>query len=211
MKFFRTPKVGIADIVVLVFLGWAVWFVVPPVPGWVWDRARGWATGGEGVPSFQPWAHGFGNGATLPGAGTPGWVSLVVQDAEVVRVVDGDTLDVDPPDAGVQRVRLIGVDTPERGRCWADRATVALADLAPVGTRVTLAQDRSQAARDRYGRLLAYVYTAGVDGPDSVNRALLAGGHGRVLVVGRAPRFLREFRAAERGARAAGLGVWGAC
>ncbi len=198
---------------VLAVVGWAVWFVAPSVPGWVWDRAAGWATGGGDVPSFESWARGFGNGAVLPGAGAapPAWVGMVVRDAVVVRVVDGDTLDVDPPEAGVQRVRLIGVDTPERGRCWAARATGALADLAPVGTRVSLAQDRSQAARDRYGRLLAYVYTAGVDGPDSVNRALLAGGHGRVLVVGRAPRFLREFRAAERGARAAGLGVWGAC
>ena len=211
MKFFRAPRVGVGDLVVVGFLVWAVWFVAPGVAGWARDRVVGWATGGTGVPSFQPWAHGFGNGAVLPSGQVPPWVSTLVQDARVERIVDGDTLDVLTPAAVVKRVRLLGVDTPERGECWAREATAELERLAPVGTRVTLAGERGQGDVDRYGRLLAYVYSAGVDGPDSVNRGLVVAGAARAYRYRRAVRFDASFRVAEREARAAGVGRWGSC
>ena len=75
----------------------------------------------------------------------------------VIKVVDGDTIDV----AGGVRVRVIGIDTPERGVCGAKEATESLRSL--IGDqRVTLvpgARDDS----DRYGRLLRYIDMNGVD------------------------------------------------
>jgi hypothetical protein len=88
----------------------------------------------------------------------------------VVGVVDGVTIDVRV--AGrMERVRVLGIDTPERGACYADRATAETARLA-LDRRVVLRGDRTQATRDRYGRLLAYVCAALGRRP----RTLTAGG-----------------------------------
>ena len=78
----------------------------------------------------------------------------------VTRVVDGDTVHVGFSNGRDERVRLIGIDTPEAGQCDAARAT-ALARRLASGRRATLVGDPTQATRDRYGRLLAYVVIAG--------------------------------------------------
>ena len=75
----------------------------------------------------------------------------------VVNVVDGDTIDV----AGVGRIRLIGLDTPERGACGFESATQALSVLV-LGREVQLVPGADDDA-DRYGRLLRYVDVAGED------------------------------------------------
>lgn len=75
----------------------------------------------------------------------------------IVHVTDGDTLDL----ANGETVRLIGMDTPERGECGYDRATEHLADLV-FGKRVTLVKARGE-ERDRYGRLLRYVDIGRID------------------------------------------------
>src|SRR3954452_8889733 len=79
--------------------------------------------------------------------------------ARVQRVVDGDTVVL----AGGERVRYIGVDTPESVKpgtpvqCYAKAAGAANERLV-AGRRVRLRFDAER--RDRYGRLLAYVYRA---------------------------------------------------
>lgn len=129
--------------------------------------------------------------------------------ARVTRIVDGDTIKV------VTRgfddtVRFIGIDTPERGRCYAREATARLAGRIPVGASVRLETDPTQKTRDRYGRLLAYVYRGERSDAASVNRALVALGAARVYVYNDIPfRFAAAFRAAERSARAANAGLWG--
>jgi endonuclease YncB( thermonuclease family) len=75
----------------------------------------------------------------------------------VERVVDGDTIDV----AGVGRIRVIGIDTPERGECGFENASAALSALV-LGERVTLVPGAVDDA-DRYGRLLRYVDLGAVD------------------------------------------------
>lgn len=93
-----------------------------------------------------------------------------MQRAVVTHIVDGDTLDV-LVDGREERVRLYGVDTTERGeRCFRD-ATDRLEQLA--GTEVLLSPDARD--RDRYGRLLRYVYR-----PDglSIDAQLIAEGLG---------------------------------
>lgn len=99
---------------------------------------------------------------------------------EILRVVDGDTLDV-RIDCGfhistTQRLRLLGVDTPERSDPgWAE-ATAFTAAYCPVGRKVIIETEKS----DSFGRYLAKVTP--VDEQDgvasgSVNDALLSSGH----------------------------------
>lgn len=86
--------------------------------------------------------------------------------SRVVGIVDGDTLDV----SSGERVRLIGIDTPEIGQCGYAEATATLRDL--VGGRAVTLVPGARDDRDRYGRLLRYVE---VDGTD-VNLLMLLSG-----------------------------------
>jgi micrococcal nuclease len=129
----------------------------------------------------------------------------------VVRVTDGDTIRVALP-GRVERVRYIGVDTPESVKpdtpvqCYARRAAAANARLMG-GERVRLVLDVEP--RDRFGRLLAYVYRVR-DGL-FVNDALVRGGFARTLTIPPNVRFAERFAALARRARRAGRGLWSAC
>lgn len=121
----------------------------------------------------------------------------------VVRVVDGDTLLLD----GNERVRLIGVDTPEtvdRRRpveYYGKEASAFLRRMAE-GKRVRLAYDQQR--KDGYGRTLAYVHLA--DGT-LLNGEIIRQGYGHAYT--RYPfRYADEFRAYEREAREQRRGLW---
>ncbi|MFX4286884.1 thermonuclease family protein [Janibacter sp. G349] len=92
--------------------------------------------------------------------------------AEVVKIVDGDTLDV-RYSGSVHRVRLLNIDTPEVGRqgadseCLAEEATDYLRERLPVGSEVKLSRDED--SRDRYDRELRGVH----DGRGFVNADLV--------------------------------------
>ena len=128
----------------------------------------------------------------------------------VVRVVDGDTLDVDAPDGRYRstRVRLLGVDTPETVKPntpvqhFGPEAKAFLA-AAVSGRTVTLVLDPLR-TRDIYGRLLAYVVLA--DGTN-LNEKIVAEGYGYAD-----PRFRhplqREFKRAQKRAMLARRGLW---
>jgi micrococcal nuclease len=129
----------------------------------------------------------------------------------VVRVVDGDTIAVAL--AGrEERVRYIGIDTPESVKpdapvqCYAHRAAAENARLV-ARERVRLVLDVEP--RDRFGRLLAYVYRVR-DGL-FVNAALVRGGFARTLTIPPDVRFADRFRALAAQARHAGRGLWSAC
>ena len=129
--------------------------------------------------------------------------------AEVVRIVDGDTIEVSIG-GEEEDVRYIGVDTPESVapgepvECFGPEASEFNERLV-AGETVTLAFD--QELRDAYGRLLAYVIADGVH----VNAELVARGFARTLEIApntsKAPRLARL----ERRAGAAARGLWGAC
>jgi micrococcal nuclease len=74
------------------------------------------------------------------------------EDTTVTKVVDGDTVEV----AGPITVRLIGVDAPYSGGCFAADSTAHTGQLLPPGARVRLAYDVGRT--DQLGRTLAYVY-----------------------------------------------------
>lgn len=119
--------------------------------------------------------------------------------ATVVNVVDGDTIDVTV--GGVEeRVRLYGVDTPERG----DPCFFEAAARTEALTREGVLLEPGPRARDRYGRLLAYVYTT--DGV-SVDAQLIAEGLGTAWREDGQHR--DAFVAIEGSARAAAVGcLW---
>lgn len=132
--------------------------------------------------------------------------------ATVVDVTDGDTIDVDF--AGEQEsVRLLGIDTPETHHptkpveCYGAEAAARTAALLPAGTPVRLVRDIE--ARDRFGRLLAYVYRA-ADGL-FVNRSLAEDGYADVLDIAPNDAHAAELARLVAGARAEGRGLWGAC
>ena len=132
--------------------------------------------------------------------------------ATVVKVTDGDTIRV-RIGGQEERVRLIGIDTPEtHGRgglreCFGREATEHLEDLLPVGSTVRLVRDVE--ARDRYGRLLAYVYR---DSDDLfVNLAQARDGYAAVLTYPPNVAHADEFVDAVGDARAANKGLWKAC
>ncbi len=121
----------------------------------------------------------------------------------VTRVIDGDTLVV----AGVGTVRLIGVDTPET--VDPRRPVQAFGKEASDFTRrtalnKTVRLEFDSDRRDRYGRTLAYVFL-----PDGafLNAEIVKQGYGHAYT--QFPfKYLDQFRAYERDARAANRGLW---
>jgi micrococcal nuclease len=127
---------------------------------------------------------------------------------EVVEVTDGDTIEVELP-SGVEDVRYIGVDTPEVDpnvgvECFGSDASELNAELVD-GKRVRLVFDAER--RDRYGRLLAYVYA----GDTFVNAELLRRGAARTLTIAPNDSFAARFARLAQEAANAGRGLWGAC
>jgi micrococcal nuclease len=134
----------------------------------------------------------------LPLLGGPAvWAEDSVS-AVVLRVLDGDTLEVRLEDGSVARIRLDGIDCPEKTQSHGLDARMATAQLVEGG-RIRLNGHQ----RDKYGRLIAQVET-----PDgrSVNERLVEDGHCwwyRKYAPGH--RRLERFEAE---ARAAGRGLW---
>ncbi len=133
--------------------------------------------------------------------------------ATIERVVDGDTVRLNLAGSGTESARLLGIDTPESVKpdspveCYGPEASTHTADLLPPGTQVLIQRDRE--ARDRYGRLLVYLWRQ-EDGL-FVNRALLLDGYASVLSISPNTTRRAELAAAERHARQRGVGLWGAC
>ena len=121
----------------------------------------------------------------------------------VGSITDGDTLRT----AGSLRVRLIGIDSPERGGCYYSEAGAHLARLVPIGTAIRLEYDVERL--DRYGRTLAYVFRA--DDGLFVNLAMARDGFAQQLTVPPNVAHADGFGAAVDEARAAGRGLWGGC
>ncbi len=127
----------------------------------------------------------------------------------VTKVTDGDTVHV-TFHGHDERVRLIGIDTPEvpwyggHGECFGVEAGLfARGRLSGRSVRLSFDTDR----RDRYGRLLAYVYL----NRELFNLTLVRLGYARADPVPPDTRLAAQFSRAEGEARAAGQGLWSAC
>jgi micrococcal nuclease len=130
----------------------------------------------------------------------------------VKRVIDGDTVLVSGLPTGTGLVRLTGVNAPETGdgrtkrECFGAEARSWLAEQAPPGARLGLVFDVGP--RDRFGRVLAYVYRA--DGT-FLNAALIANGYARTMTIRPNVRHAKELQELERRARSQNRGLWEAC
>ena len=128
-------------------------------------------------------------------------------EAAVLSVTDGDTFKVKFEDGSVDTVRLILIDTPET-----KHPTTPVQPFGPeasdymtgilTGQTVKLEWDVSE--RDPYGRILAYAYL----GDEMVNEMLLAKGLARVAVYPPDVKYTDQFRAIEKQAQTAKLGIW---
>ncbi len=116
------------------------------------------------------------------------------QTVTVERVIDGDTIEVDPAVPGTESVRLIGVDTPEtvdRGEPVQPYGSQASAFTKGQleGKRVTLIFDRERT--DRFDRALAYVRVGGQ--VSMFNETLLRQGYGQLLIISPNDRYEARF------------------
>lgn len=127
---------------------------------------------------------------------------------DVVRVVDGDTIIV-RIDGKDERVRLIGIDTPESvhpdASLNSELGKIASAYTKNLleGKKVSLELDVQE--RDQYGRLLAYVFLDGI----MVNRTLLTAGMAQIATYPPNVKYVEDFRALEKVARDGNVGLWG--
>ena len=132
--------------------------------------------------------------------------------AVVELVVDGDTVDV-TIDGDGERVRLIGIDTPETKRpdtpveCFGPEATAFTQSLLPPDTPVRL--ERDVVGRDDYGRILAYLYRAS-DGI-LVNYEIIRQGYARPLTIPPNAAHAELFVEAARQAERDDAGLWSSC
>ena len=129
----------------------------------------------------------------------------------VARVADGDTIEIFM-NGRLERIRFIGVDTPEKNhpekpvQCFAEAASRHLAET--IGNQsVRLEADPTGQNRDIYNRLLRYVFLA--DGT-LLNAKQIEDGYGFAYTVFPFSR-MEQFRALENSARQQGLGLWSSC
>ena len=127
----------------------------------------------------------------------------------VAKVVDGDTIDVEI-DGQVKRVRLIGVNTPETVdprrpvECFGREASNKAKELL-AGKRVRLEVDPSQDERDRYGRLLRYVF---LEDGRNFNKLMIEEGYAYEYTYEQPYKYQAEFREAHIEAASNKRGLW---
>ena len=136
----------------------------------------------------------------------PAWSTPAPVEGTVVRVVDGDTIHV-RIGARVEKVRYIGVNTPEvhhptKGEEPGGREAAEVNRRLVEGQAVRLELDVQE--RDRYGRLLAYVWI----GDLMINAELLRLGYAQVMTIPPNVRYQEVFLKLQREAREAGRGLW---
>jgi len=134
------------------------------------------------------------------GCGPGGSGSSGGESARVTRVIDGDTVVVER----LGKTRLIGVDTPEKGKCGDDAATRFTEErLLDQVVRVEIGEE----PKDRYDRTLAYLSRE----EKMHNLALLEEGYARVLTIPPNDKYAEQFAEAERNAQAANTGTLATC
>ncbi len=131
----------------------------------------------------------------------------------VTEVIDGDTIIIESG----ERVRYIGVDTPETKhpkksvQCFGREASQRNKELVE-GKTVFLEKDVSET--DRYGRLLRYIYLPNPEAPEEaifVNEYLLEQGYGTVITYPPDVKYHKQFLDAQRRAQEEKRGLWGKC
>ncbi|MFA6532878.1 MAG: thermonuclease family protein [Patescibacteria group bacterium] len=129
---------------------------------------------------------------------------------KVVRVIDGDTIEIE----GKIKVRYIGINTPEiyhdttgkktGEQCFAEESYLENKRLVE-GKTVTLVKDISD--KDKYGRLLRYVYIEDL----FINDYLIKNGYAKLMTIKPDIKYSQEFKTLEKEAKINNLGMWEKC
>lgn len=150
---------------------------------------------------------------TAPSPSVSSPVARPARSCAVVKVTDGDTVHVACHGQRV-KIRVIGLDTPETVdprkpvQCYGPEASAKAKQLLPHGRVVRVSADATQSTTDIYERTLAYVTLA--NGTD-YGGYMIGHGFGREYTF-RKPYLRQEmYRTAQKRAKDAGLGLWGAC
>jgi endonuclease YncB( thermonuclease family) len=114
--------------------------------------------------------------------------------ATVVRVIDGDTIELE----NGQKVRMLGINTPEKSQAFSDEATEFL-----NGKVLNKEIQLELHGTDKYGRFLGYVFVGG----QNVNEQILGQGFGTLYYYGR-DDYYNDLKKAEENARSSGIGLW---
>ncbi|WP_420540408.1 thermonuclease family protein (plasmid) [Paenibacillus polymyxa] len=131
-----------------------------------------------------------------------------IYDAIIQKVVDGDTVHLKNKVLGTTKVRLLSIDTPEtnfQGKSQGEigkAAAASLQSLLPQGTKVKLVV--GEEPKDKYGRLLAYIYKGNTD----INEEMLKKGHAVTYFI--FPNFmnLEQYQNTMLQAKNKKLGMW---
>ena len=119
---------------------------------------------------------------------------------KITRVIDGDTVELEDG----KRLRLIGIDTPEKGDCYSQEATNKTKELLE-GQEISLEKDVSET--DRYGRLLRYIWK----GETLINEQLVKEGYASSYSYPPDIKYQDRIIAAQKEARDGSKGLWSAC
>lgn len=133
-----------------------------------------------------------------------------LQQAQVTRVLNGDTIEVHLFDGETQKVKYIGMDTPELSgepKCYAKEATIY--NKALVGDKTVWLEFDDQ-KRDQYSRLLAYVYLDS-NGHAMVNSILLAQGYAEVATYPPNVKYVDRFQKLQQESKEDARGLWSEC
>ena len=158
------------------------------------------------VAVFLAWVATSGLGARiLTDQQTTNEVQENIESTTVTKIIDGDTIEI----ADGRRVRYTGINAPEKGRCFADQATTENKQLV-LNKKIRLEKDASN--RDKYGRLLRYIYVTDESGQEIfVNDFLVRQGYARVLSIPPDLHFEAQLNAAMDEAKFQQRGLWSAC
>lgn len=127
---------------------------------------------------------------------------------DVVKVIDGDTITI-KMNGKNETIRLIGMDTPETNdsrtgvQCFGKEATAKLKSV--IGERVAIERDEREGERDKYDRLLAYIYN---EEGTLLNKYLIAQGYAYEYTYDDPYKYQKEFKAAQADAKAKKRGLW---
>lgn len=128
---------------------------------------------------------------------------------QVAKVIDGDTVDV-KIGGKTERIRIIGLDTPETVdprktvECFGQEASQKAKSILE-GASVRLEPDSTQDDRDKYGRLLRYIF---LEDGTNFSKLMIAEGYGHEYTYNIPYKYQSEFKAAEKEARDNSRGLW---
>jgi micrococcal nuclease len=128
---------------------------------------------------------------------------------KVVSVVDGDTIKIDL-DGKKTTVRLLGIDTPETVdprkpvQCFGKEASAKLKELI-AGKNITTESDPSQGDKDKYGRLLRYIY---LEDGTFINEMMIKEGFAFEYTYNLPYKYQAEFKKAQQQAQLEQKGLW---